>query len=106
MPEGASVGTTRIAEIRAGQTLQIDDVVRSFFQSADGGRGGSVIVTMPSAAPIVATARTYHQTTDGSFGLFIPGVTVAEGAGVGDRAMQVLQLKESERFRTTSVSWS
>ena len=36
----------------------------------------------------------------GTFGQFIPGVTPDEGIGLGSRALQVLQLEQSDRFRS------
>ena len=36
----------------------------------------------------------------GTFGQFIPGVTPDQAIGVGDRALEVLQLEHSDRFRT------
>jgi hypothetical protein len=48
----------------------------------------------------VATARTYNQTSAGTYGQFIPGVSPQESVGLGDRTLQILQLESSTRFRT------
>src|SRR5207247_196570 len=62
--------------------------------------GGSVVVTTDSMSSIVATARTYNQTGNGTYGQFIPAVTPADSAELGGRALQILQIEESDRFRT------
>ena len=40
------------------------------------------------------------MTSGGTYGQFIPGVTPGEGIGLGDRPLQVLQLEQSDRFRS------
>ena len=81
-----------------GQVYAIDDALRSRFGITNS--GGSVLVTTPQNAKIVATARTYNQTSSGTYGQFIPGVTASDGVGLGQRALQILQVEESPRFRT------
>src|SRR5207244_11653823 len=51
-------------------------------------------------AMLVATARTYNQTSNGTFGQFIPAVTANDAVGKGGRALQILQVEESDRFRS------
>ena len=48
----------------------------------------------------MVTARTYNQTGSGTYGQFIPAVTPADAAGLGERTLQLLQLEQSDRFRT------
>ena len=55
---------------------------------------------MRTASQLFVTARTYNQTTTGTFGQFVPAVTPAESTGVGIRPLQILQVEESNRFRT------
>ncbi|HEX6085668.1 MAG TPA: hypothetical protein VF266_14150 [Thermoanaerobaculia bacterium] len=62
--------------------------------------GGSIVITTPAETALTATARTYNQTSSGTYGQFIPGVTVAESISVDDRALQILQVEQSSRFRT------
>ena len=57
-------------------------------------------MTTSANAKIIATARTYNQTSSGTYGQFIPAVTASEGVGLGQRALQILQVEESPRFRT------
>lgn len=83
----------------AGEVEVIDDVLGGLFAQPNGA-GGSLVVTTPNNAPIVASARTYNLTGSGTYGQFIPGVTAAQSIGNGDRALQVLQLEQSSRIRT------
>lgn len=94
---GAAV--TRDITVNPGEIKVLDNVVGSLFAQPNGA-GGSITITTPQAAPLVATARTYNQTSNGTYGQFIPGVTPAQSAGLGDRALQILQLEQSSRIRT------
>jgi hypothetical protein len=94
-------GAPKTAEIviPAGQVRQFDRTLSNVFGVAND--GGAVHISTPSAARLVATARTYNQTTDGgTYGQFISAVTPAESASRDTRALQVLQVEESARFRT------
>jgi hypothetical protein len=91
-----SGGTRTIA---AGQVLAIDNVLREMFNHS--GTGGQIVITTTNRSSLVATARTYTNVVNGgTYGQFIPGVTSDEGIGRGDRALEVLQLEESQQFRT------
>jgi hypothetical protein len=81
-----------------GQVYAIDNALQSRFGITNS--GGSVVVTTSANAKIVATARTYNQTSSGTYGQFIPAVMAGEGVGLGQRALQILQVEESPRFRT------
>jgi hypothetical protein len=76
------------------------------LQDLAGGHGdvlrlrGAVHITTANAARLITTARTYNQTTAGTYGQFISAVTPAEAAGVGSRPLQILQIEESTRFRS------
>jgi hypothetical protein len=98
----AGFGTPVTAEpgfINAGDVLVLDNVLPALFNRT--GTGGSIVVTTPSNSSLVATARTYTAVeNNGSYGQFIPGVTPSEGIGTGDRALQILQLEESDQFRS------
>jgi len=95
-------GTPVAAEprtVRAGEMLVLDNVLPALFNASN--TGGSVVITTPSASSLVATGRTYTTVNNGgTFGQFIPGVTPGEGVGLGERALQVMQLEESARFRS------
>lgn len=85
--------------IHAGEVLVLDNVLPALFNKS--GTGGSVVVTTASNSSLVATGRTYTAVeNNGTYGQFIPGITPAEGIGLGDRALQILQLEESDQFRS------
>jgi hypothetical protein len=85
--------------IPAGQVLAIDNVLPAMFNQTS--TGGSIVITTSGNTSLVATGRTYTNVAGGgTYGQFIPGVTPAEGTGLGERALQVLQLEQSEFFRS------
>jgi hypothetical protein len=84
--------------IQPGQVEVIDNALQSLYSMSNS--GGSMVITTPADAKLVASARTYNQTSNGTYGQFIPGLTATEGVGLNDRALQILQIEESERFRT------
>lgn len=81
-----------------GEVKPLDNILQSLYGITNA--GGSVVVTTTTDTNLVASARTYNQTSNGTYGQFIPGVTPAEAVGLGGRALQVLQLEQSSRFRT------
>lgn len=96
---GSSDPVTKAITIDAGKVVALDNVLTTFY-NLSGALGGSMVVTTTAKANLVVSARTYNQTANGTYGQFIPAVTVAEGVGRGDRALQLLQVEESERFYT------
>lgn len=84
--------------VPAGGVLQLNDLLRQTFGLQNA--GGAVHIETPVNADLVVTARTFNQTATGTYGQFIPAVTAADAAGVGDRPIQILQIEESDRFRT------
>lgn len=98
MNNGAAKTTTPIV-IPRGAVHAVDNVLPTLFQENQG--GGSLVVTTNSPSSLVATGRTYTLVDGGgTYGQFIPGVTPAEGLGLGDRPLQVLQLEQSNQFRS------
>jgi uncharacterized repeat protein (TIGR01451 family) len=93
-------GAPKTAEITipAGQVRQFDRTLSSVFGVAND--GGAVHISTPAATRLVATARTYNQTSGGTYGQFISAVTPGEAASRDTRALQILQVEESDRFRT------
>lgn len=98
----AGFGTPVTADprtIRAGEVLVLDNILPTLFNKS--GTGGSILITTAVHSSLVATGRTYTSVANnGTFGQFIPGVTPAEGIGAGERALQILQLEESDQFRS------
>lgn len=85
--------------VRAGEVLVLDNVLPALF--AKSGTGGSIVVSTSTNSSLVATGRTYTSVeNNGTYGQFIPGVTAGEGVGNGETALQILQLEESDQFRS------
>ncbi|MCU1244451.1 MAG: hypothetical protein JWN02_361, partial [Acidobacteria bacterium] len=85
--------------INAGEVKNVDNTLQTLWGIS--GSGGAVVVTTDSNSSLVLTARTFSRRDDGgTFGQFIPGLSEKEGAGSGDRPLQVLQLEQSPGFRS------
>ena len=95
---GAPVAKT--LTLNPGQIAVLDNVLQTFFEQANPNPGGQVVVSTASNSSIIATARTYNQTSAGTYGQFVPGVTPAQAVGKNERALQILQLENSTRIRT------
>ncbi|MFZ2489932.1 MAG: hypothetical protein WA208_00470 [Thermoanaerobaculia bacterium] len=89
---------TAALTLEPGESRVLDGVLTSLFSAA--GDGGALHVVTQTPARLTATARTYNQTAGGTYGQFIPAVTQADAAAVGTRPLQILQVEQSERFRT------
>ncbi|HYH07827.1 MAG TPA: hypothetical protein VEK11_12290, partial [Thermoanaerobaculia bacterium] len=84
--------------IPAGQVQQFDRTLANTFGVSND--GGAVHIATQNAARLITTARTYNQTTGGTYGQFISAVTADEAAGIDSRPLQLLQVEESSRFRS------
>lgn len=89
---------TTAMTINAGETKSIDNALPSLFAVTN--TGGALHVSTPTETNLVVSARTYNQTTHGTFGQFIPAVTAADGIGASGGSLQILQVEESVRYRT------
>lgn len=90
---------TREISLEPGEIEVLDNVLVNTF-GVNATSGGAIVVSTPQETALTATARTYNQTANGTYGQFIPGVTVADSVGLDDRALQILQVEQSTRFRT------
>lgn len=100
-PQGAADKPVTSAPftIGANQVRRIDNVIPTLFNLASG--AGSLVVSTAANSSLVATGSTYSiNATGGTFGQFIPGVSSAQGIGLGDKPLQILQLEESVNFRS------
>jgi hypothetical protein len=97
-----SSNVSKQVTIDPGEIEVLNDIVQNLF-ALPNGSGGSIVLTTPSNAPLDVSARTYNKTTNGTYGQFVPGVTVADSIGAGSRALQILQVEHSTRFRTYVV---
>jgi len=98
-PQGLEKAPVEVETVFApGEVAQYDDVLSSVFGLTQ--TGGAVHIVTASETALVATAKTYDLRDDGStYGQFTPAVTVADTVGMGDRALEILQVEESPRFR-------
>lgn len=99
-PQGGGAPTTAAAfSVAPGEVKAFDNVLPTLFNRTS--TGGSVVLTTNTASSLVATGRTYTiGDQNATFGQFIPGVTPKEGVGAGDRPLQILQLEQSQNFRS------
>jgi uncharacterized repeat protein (TIGR01451 family) len=81
-----------------GQVQTFDNALQQFFGISND--GGALHIATTATTPLVATARTYNQTANGTYGQFIPAVTANDAAALGTRPLQLLQIEESDRYRT------
>ncbi|MHB0972023.1 MAG: phage tail protein [Thermoanaerobaculia bacterium] len=84
--------------VAAGEVKVLDGILANTFGATS--VGGVLHVTTPAATQLIVTGRTYDQRADGTYGQFIPAVTDAAALALGGRPLQLLQLEESDRFRT------
>jgi uncharacterized repeat protein (TIGR01451 family) len=89
--------TTQLA-IPPRQIRVLDNALQTLFGLT--GIGGAVHVIPDTTYSLVITGRTYDQQESGTYGQFIPAVTEAEAVGVSDRALEILQIEQSDRYRT------
>jgi uncharacterized repeat protein (TIGR01451 family) len=93
-----TASVSRQVTLNSGEVSSLDNVIASLFNLSD--IGGALHVTTDNAAPLVVTARTYSQTSQGTLGQFIPAVTASDAVGRNDRTLQIVQAEESARYRT------
>ncbi|MFN2237915.1 MAG: hypothetical protein ABR524_00850, partial [Thermoanaerobaculia bacterium] len=93
----STAAATQEVELQPGTITSLENIVTLFGES---NVGGAVQVTTDSTSQLVVTARTFDQQENGTVGQFIPAVTTDDAIGVGDRAIQVLQMEESPNIRS------
>ncbi|MGA7614602.1 MAG: hypothetical protein WBX15_05410 [Thermoanaerobaculia bacterium] len=97
-PTGGGAPVSKEVILDAGKEKALNNVVQSLFESP--GAGGAVQITTAEPSSLVVTARTYNQTSNGTYGQFIPAVMPDDAIAAGDRPLQILQVEQSDRFRT------
>jgi uncharacterized repeat protein (TIGR01451 family) len=97
-PIGGATPLTASVFAEAGKILALDNVVKTLFGGDN--IGGAVHVTTAQPASFIVSGRTYNQTATGTYGQFIPGVTVEQGIAKGGRTLHILQVEDSVRSRT------
>jgi len=95
-----SGGDPKVAQITLApnEVKQLDNTLASVFGVSND--GGALHITTTESSNLITSARTYNLTTNGTYGQFINGVTPNDAAGLGGRAIQVLQVEESDRYRS------
>ena len=89
---------TRPLTLGPNEIKQLDNLLQSTFGITND--GGALHISTASAANLIATARTYNLTTNGTYGQFISAITPNDAAALGTRPLQLLQIEESDRYRT------
>jgi hypothetical protein len=98
-PQGNPGGAvSKPLSIPPGRVIALDGILQSFFEVNNA--GGMLRVFSATPQPLVVTARTYDQKPVGTYGQFIPGISVLDAVGTGERSLQLLQVEESARFRS------
>ncbi|HXH40420.1 MAG TPA: hypothetical protein VNN08_17450 [Thermoanaerobaculia bacterium] len=96
--QGGGTPQSKEVSLAPGQVQTFDSALRQLFGISND--GGALHVVTTAATPLVATARTYNQTANGTYGQFVPAVTANDAAALGTRPLQILQIEESDRYRT------
>lgn len=91
---GGSIGRT--FQLAASEIRQWGDVTHDLFWLSDSVTG---CVEISTVSPLVVTARTYNDSTDGTFGQFLPAITAEECIGTGETGI-LSHLASSDQFRT------
>lgn len=98
-PQGASAAPQQVSAILAANEVRaLDDVVRSMFGTDN--VGGSVAVTTSTPSRLFVGGRTYFDGGSGTLGQFIPALTETSGVAAGDRPLEILQVEQSDNYRT------
>jgi CubicO group peptidase (beta-lactamase class C family) len=90
-----SDGATAVLPVNVldGRQILVDDVVAQL------GMAGSGSIEIHSDQPLLASSRTFNEGVDGTFGLFLGGVS-AEAAADGGDTVWLPQLRQDQAFRT------
>jgi uncharacterized repeat protein (TIGR01451 family) len=93
-------GEPRTAHLSLGpnEVRRLDNTLSSLFGITND--GGALHIVTAANTNLIATARTYNQTTGGTYGQFISAVTPDQAVALGDRALELLQVEESDRLRS------
>lgn len=94
-PESPKSATITVAP---GTIREVNDVLADTFGAKN--TGGAVAIDNPSSKGLVITARTYNSTSSGTYGQYIPAVTEDQAASTSTRGLELLQVEDSDRFRT------
>ncbi len=89
---------TASESLEPGATQEWGNIMESVFsQTPASEAGGSIAIG--STVPLIISARTYNQTSEGTFGQYIPACTPAKALGSGVIGY-LPQLKDNAAYRT------
>jgi uncharacterized repeat protein (TIGR01451 family) len=93
--ESAPARTASVS-IAPGEVKVLDNILPATFGEAN--TTGTIQVTTAESVPLVVTARSRFRGQSGTTSQFVEAQTVNDSAGSEDRALQIVQVEESERF--------
>ena len=91
-------GSTVQVSIPPGHVQAWNNILPSLFGIPFS--AGALHLESDSEASLVVTGRTFSRAAAGSYGQFIPALVPTDGAGLGERPLELLQLEQSPEFRT------
>jgi hypothetical protein len=98
VPYGAGTPVERTVTLQPLATIEWEDILVSLFNlSPSASAKGTVF--LEAARPIFASARTFNQGADGSFGQYLPAIPENQGLRPGDIGV-IPHLKANSDFRT------
>ena len=90
----------RLIEIPGGTSIALDDIVLDRF----GWSNASGAILIGSETTLRIASRTYNDASSGTYGQFIPGLSVAAAAATGEE-VRLIQLTRGDTFRT-NIGWA
>lgn len=81
--------------VLAASSVRLDDIVANLF-GVDPGLGA---ILVGSDLPLEVSSRTYNLTAEGTYGQYIPGISLDRANSSGDRPV-LLQLSHNDGYRT------
>ncbi|HEY3055042.1 MAG TPA: hypothetical protein VGK31_03810, partial [Thermoanaerobaculia bacterium] len=96
--DNAAAPRVTTVTVNPNEVKVLDSVVASVFSATN--VGGAVHADTAVDSQLVVTGRTYNQTASGTLGQFIPAATLADGIDRSGRALNILQVEDSSRYRT------
>ena len=107
--DGTRIAKQASIDVPAGQTIALDDVLRSWYGAGTNPvtgvldirplRTGASPSALTKSRTTLGSSRTYNVTPNGTFGQFIPAVPFSQFAGKG-QTLTMNELSESTQFRT------
>jgi hypothetical protein len=105
--DGTTAGKQMKVSIAGGDTLALNDIVKSWFGAGAVGEGGIGSIEIrpldanASSHATVAASRTYAVTSTGTFGQFIPALPISNFLGKSSTSfISLQQIAQSTSFRT------